>query len=272
MVITLAGVATTGSRGAALAVAVLMLAFFVLGSLRLRHLALVLLLGAGLLVAFPAYGERILSLQALSQLSNDAAAGPARGDVGNLRSRATETLAALLAFSDHPIAGVGAGQFPTYYQQYAREVSSPLLDARIDVGSREAHNLFTDVLAETGIVGFFGFMAAALTVASGLWRVRARWAIERPALAQLATGYTLALLAYASSGMFLHLSYERFYWILLALAAAVAIVGLRPSGPDEEPAARLARPWATDGPRSSRGLAQAAETVPSSTRDAPRST
>jgi putative inorganic carbon (HCO3(-)) transporter len=272
MIITLAGVATTGSRGAALAVAVLMVAFFLLGSLRLRHIGFVAILGIGLLVAFPAYGERLLGLQALGQLSVDAAAGPAQGDVGNLRSRATETLAALLAFSDHPIAGVGAGQFSTYYQQYAREVSSPLLDTRIDVGEREAHNLFTDILAETGIVGFLGFMGAALTVIGGLLRARKRWAIERPGLAQLATGYVLALVAYASSGMFLHLSYERFYWIILALAAAVALVALRPSGPDEEPELRRVHPLAIDAWRSPADQAQAAGRAPSSTMDTSRST
>jgi putative inorganic carbon (HCO3(-)) transporter len=275
MVMTLAGVATTGSRGAAFAVVVLMAAFFLLGHLRLRHLALVALLGIGLLAAFPSYGERLLSLQALGQLSVDAAAGPAQGDVGNLRSRATETLAALLVFTDHPIAGVGAGQFPTYYQEYAREVSSPLIDTRIDLGTREAHNLFTDILAETGIVGFFGFMGATLTVVGGLLRSRTRWKAERPGLSQLATGYALALLAYASSGMFLHLSYERFYWIMLALAAALAIVALRPSGPDEEPDQPLVHSFAINDARWSREGAQAAAVspaAPTSTPGAPRST
>jgi putative inorganic carbon (HCO3(-)) transporter len=275
MVMTLAGVATTGSRGAAFAVVVLMAAFFLLGHLRLRHLALVAVLGIGLLAAFPSYGERLLSLQALGQLSVDAAAGPAQGDVGNLRSRATETLAALLVFTDHPIAGVGAGQFPTYYQEYAREVSSPLIDTRIDLGTREAHNLFTDILAETGIVGFFGFVGATVTVVAALLRSRTRWKSERPGLSQLATGYALALLAYASSGMFLHLSYERFYWILLALAAALAIVALRPTGPDEEPDQPLVHSFAIDDARWSREGAQAAAVspaAPTSTRGAPRST
>ncbi len=272
MVVTLAGVATTGSRGAALAVVAVTVAFILLGSLRLRHLVVVAILGLGLLQAFPAYGERLLSLQALGQLSTGAAAGPAAGDVGNLRSRATETLAALLAFTDHPIAGVGPGLFPTYYQHYAREVSSPLFDTRIDPGDRQAHNLFTDVLAETGAIGFLGFIGAALAVVAGLWRARTRWWTERRGLSQLSAGYLLAMLAYATSGMFLHLSYERFYWILLALAAAVAMVALRASGPDEEPDRPRVRPIALDRPRRARNARQAADVAPASTGDAAPST
>lgn len=239
MVVTLGGIATTGSRGAAIAVIAVGAALLVMGHLRLRHLALALVLVVGLLNAFPAYGERLAGLQAVGALSGETA-GPVQGDVGNLRSRATESVAALLAFTDHLLVGVGPGLYPSYYQQYAREVASPALDTRIDVGDRQAHNLFTDILAETGIIGFAGFLGALLVTALGLWRVRKRWRVERRELSLLATGYLLGLLAYATSGMFLHLSYERFYWVLLSLGAAVAIAGLRATGPDEEPAAQPA--------------------------------
>lgn len=236
MVATVGGIATSGSRGAALGVAAVMLGFLVFRHLRARHLVVVAVLGVGVLTAFPAYGERLLDLQAVTRLST-AAGGTAQGDVGNLRSRATESLAAMLAFTDHPIFGVGPGLFPSYYQQYAREVSSPLIDTRVDLGDRQAHNLFADVLAETGVVGFLAFMGALLGTALALLRVRARYWAERRGLSLLATGYLLALLAYAVSGMFLHLSYERYFWILLTLAATVVTVGLRPSGPDVEPVA-----------------------------------
>mgnify|MGYP006176969325 CR=1 FL=1 len=46
------------------------------------------------------------------------------------------------------------------------------------------------------------------------------WLNRRPELADLATGFILALGAYLGTGVFLHLSYERYYWILIALAAA----------------------------------------------------
>ena len=235
MMATLGGIATTGSRGAALAVAAVAVGFVLLRHLRLHHLVLIGFIGVGLLAAFPSYGDRLVGLQALTRLSTDSGGGPVQGDVGNLRSRATESLAALLAFTNHPLVGVGPGLFPTYYQQYARAVSSPILDTRVDLGDRQAHNLVADVLAETGIIGFFGFAGAMLATAAGLIRVRSRWWAERRGLSLLSTGYLLALLAYAVSGMFLHLSYERYYWILLALSAAVVAVASRTSGPDEEP-------------------------------------
>jgi hypothetical protein len=42
----------------------------------------------------------------------------------------------------------------------------------------------------------------------------------------MATAFALAVIAYLTTGMFLHLAYERYMWILLALAASAAYIGL----------------------------------------------
>ena len=43
----------------------------------------------------------------------------------------------------------------------------------------------------------------------------------------MAAGFMLALVGYLASGLFLHLSYARYYWLVLALAGAAASVILQ---------------------------------------------
>jgi hypothetical protein len=40
----------------------------------------------------------------------------------------------------------------------------------------------------------------------------------------MATGFLLALVGYLASGLFLHLSYARYFWLVLALGGAAAVV------------------------------------------------
>ena len=53
-----------------------------------------------------------------------------------------------------------------------------------------------------------------------LWQARRVCARNRPDLANLATAFWFSIIAYLGTGVFLHLAFERYYWLLLALAAA----------------------------------------------------
>ena len=44
--------------------------------------------------------------------------------------------------------------------------------------------------------------------------------MSRPDLANIATAFLLALVAYMGTSVFLHLSYPRYFWMILALASA----------------------------------------------------
>ena len=60
-----------------------------------------------------------------------------------------------------------------------------------------------------------------------LWQLRVRWSQRYPDLANLATAFLLALIAYLATGVFLHLSYSRYFWLLMALSgAAIRTIGL----------------------------------------------
>jgi putative inorganic carbon (hco3(-)) transporter len=232
----LVAMVSTYTRGAAIGLAAVLVAALLFRYIRPMHLALVLAVAAATLFAFPHYGDRLLNLQALTQLDRSAAAGAAaEGDLDNLRARATHAMAAFYVFLDHPVVGVGRGQFSNYHQQYAGRVDE-LLDIRLKSPTMEAHNLYTGLAAELGALGLLAFLGIVWVTMRDLIRARRRWLTSRPEIAHLATGFWLALLAYLASGMTLHLNYERYFWVLVALAGITAHLALRGEDGGSEPA------------------------------------
>lgn len=228
--LVLCGMVSSFSRGAAVGLAVVLVVAMLFRYLKPIHLVSLGLVTAMLFVVFPRYGERLIDLQALTALGGAPSGEPVVGDAGNLRGRATSTLAALYVWADHPWVGVGRGQFGLYYEKYATivaETSDAGVDARVDFGqTRQAHNLFTSVAAETGTLGLLSFLAIFVVTMLNLYRARRRWQWQRPEVAHLAMGFFLALVGYLVSGIALHLSYERYLWLLLALAGAAAHMAL----------------------------------------------
>ena len=78
------------------------------------------------------------------------------------------------------------------------------------------------IAAETGILGLTAFLGAVIATLIQLARARASALPSRPDLAAMAAGFMLAIVAYLASGLFLHLSYARYFWLILALAGAAA--------------------------------------------------
>jgi putative inorganic carbon (HCO3(-)) transporter len=210
-------VALTFSRGAALAAGIILLVMIAMRYVRISHVAAAAGLVALVLIAVPAYGERVTSVTSiLSLLSEDSSTSATDN---SLLSRATENLTALSVWADHPIVGVGPGEFPAYYRGYADKIG-----LSIKAQDREAHNLYLGIAAESGSLGLIAFLGAVGVTMWHLARVRRRAMKIRPDLAAMATGFLLALVGYLGSGLFLHLSYARYYWLVLALAGAAAVV------------------------------------------------
>lgn len=213
----LAAILLTFSRGAAVAVAGLFVVMVALGYMRLRQLVLVTALVIGLIaVVAPQYLIRLDSLTGIGGLIGTTNRDPDGAIVG----RATSNLAALNAFLDHPIVGVGPGQ---YFRQYSQEYGNELGLRHFD-NQRRAHNLYLEIAADLGILGFSAFMAIIAATLYPLWTVTRRLAAKRPDLANLGGAFLLSILGYLFTGMFLHLSYERYFWVLLALGAGAAHV------------------------------------------------
>jgi O-antigen ligase len=127
--------------------------------------------------------------------------------------------------------------FPAYYEAYANTVG---ILVRNDI-ERQAHNLYLGFGAELGVPGLIVFLVIAYSVVRMLLAARRASIVKRPDLERLTTPFLLALMTYYVTGMFLHLSFARFYWLMLAVATAAAVVTLREMASADEPALAEAR-------------------------------
>lgn len=259
-----AGIVYTFSRGAAIAFVGMTLLAVLLRVIRFRHLVLLVLGVALLLIAVPSYWVRLSSLETLPGTADPASGEPAPDT--SIQGRSTENLAALLIFADHPIVGVGPGLYPQYYQLYADRLGdySNQLDIRLKYSSRQAHNLYLGLISETGVLGLVAFLGAVLVTFRDLLRARRRCLRDKPELALLASCIVLALAAYLIDGIFLHLAYQRYFFFILALGACASAIALRAAaaedeGSEEEP--EHLRYWARRKRRARRRTAHGVRSV-----------
>jgi putative inorganic carbon (hco3(-)) transporter len=206
----------TFSRGAAVAVGATLLLAVLLREIGLRRfLASLAILVAIVVVAFPDYVERVSSLEGVTALSGESSAGV--GDSA-INGRHTENLAAWNTFLDQPMVGVGPGAyFSEYSRAYANRLGLKFLESE-----RRGHSLYLEMVADLGIVGLGAFLAMVGTALFLLYRAARYWRGRDAERAMIASSLLLALFAYLASGAFLHLSYQRFFWGLLALTASAA--------------------------------------------------
>jgi len=175
-----------------------------------------------MVVAAPGYFNRIQTIEGVGGLFSDTA--ESRPD-GTTRGRLTEMLAAFMCFVDYPILGVGPGQYTPFYSNEYQ--SDPDIAFRVLGRQRRAHILYFELAAETGLLGIGTFLAMPLLITFRLWKLRRRAAGVRPDIANLATSLWFALIAYLGTAVFLHFSYQRYYWFLLALAGAAVQIFTR---------------------------------------------
>jgi hypothetical protein len=226
-----AALAVTYSRGAAVAFLAVLIVMVCLRYVRPRHLAAIAAGLALLLAAVPAYRDRVETIANVGGAT--AQAGAQTTTDQSTRSRTTEMLAAGLAFLDHPVLGVGPGGFPAYYQRYAPRIGIEVRESMRsgpnagEAPRREAHDVVLGMAADLGLVGVAAFVAILLLTFRDLLRARRRWVGTRPDLVNLADSLLLALVAYLAAGLFLTLAFERYLWLLAALAGAAGGLALR---------------------------------------------
>ena len=224
----LGGILVTYSRGAFLSLVLLVVIAIATRFVRKKD---VLWVGIGLaavcLAVAPGYLQRMNTLKGLAGLYSSTA-GTEPDAVQ--RGRATEMLGAGRVFIDHPVIGVGPGQ---YSQIYSVEYMNRGAFMRRIKEERRAHSLFLELAAETGAAGLAIFLGVAWVLVGRLMTIARR--VRRAALppsraeaagADLALAFVLAIAGYFCAALFLHFSYQRYYWLLLALAgAAVQVLG-----------------------------------------------
>jgi O-antigen ligase len=219
LIMILLGAALTFSRGAAVGLAFLFMLMIAIGQVRIRHVALILVAIALVAALVPQYSARVSSILNVASLATKSGSPGMDAADGSTRGRITEMVAAVIIFTDHPIVGVGPKMYAQHYIDYAR-----VAGGKIRANTRQAHNLFLDIAAEHGALGLGAFLMAVLVTMRQLMQARLRWLHSRPDMANLCMGFILALVAHLATGMFLHASYIRYFWFLMAIAAAAAHV------------------------------------------------
>ena len=196
LLVTLAAITLAASRGGFLGLVVTMGWLLWRSRTRLRSLVLV---GAvfGLLLA-------ISPLSPVARILH-----PDYSDTDSVRIHLALWRAGLRIVRDHPLSGIGVGQFKAAVGQYSSEKDLSLL----------AHNTYLEIAAEMGLPGLglflviFGFSFRSLT--------RVRRAAERagpPLLRIAATGIQAGLAGFGVAAFFVSAEFLRMFWFMLFLS------------------------------------------------------
>ncbi|MGE5112773.1 MAG: O-antigen ligase family protein [Acidobacteriaceae bacterium] len=126
----------------------------------------------------------------------------------------------LKAFSQHPILGVGPGNFRVYGSLYVTGEHSP---AKLQQGFAP-HSIYIQSLSELGLLGTIPLVLLWVQFFRLNKRTRARLAeLEAPRASYefcLAYALDLAMIGYLASGAFLTVLYYPHQWVLLGIAVA----------------------------------------------------
>jgi hypothetical protein len=149
----------TQSRGGQIALTVVVLFIVIVGMPRLRKpLALLGLFSLGIVALFlagwiPAYVlTPVFSKLGLTQISFTS---PSPDDYPTAE-RLAHWIAGLRMFFDHPLTGVGIGNYPAVYSQYYVTIFVNSLG--------HAHNYYINIAAETGVIGLTAFLLFLLAI------------------------------------------------------------------------------------------------------------
>lgn len=116
-------------------------------------------------------------------------------------------------FLDHPITGVGAGNYPLNYKKYGGW-------ERI---WRVSHNMFVDATAELGIIGISVLLYLLYLTFRDHWEIQKLFVArgdDKSWLYYVSQASMVSLIAYCVGGMFQSIFYYPMLYILIAMAVA----------------------------------------------------
>jgi O-antigen ligase len=202
----------TQSRGGLLSLAVVVVVTPLLaGPVRLRALVVILTvaaLGVGYysLVAPPA---------ALSHVTKfSVGSGTGREDLWRV---------SIQMFRDHPITGVGTGNFQAVEPRYAvRNINLQRVDLVVDT-PKVAHNTYLHILTELGIVGFAAFATMVVgSLATAVIAIRRLARRGERRMEILGRGVLIGTIGMLAAFVFITAQYEKQLWLLLGMCAALS--------------------------------------------------
>ncbi len=121
-------------------------------------------------------------------------------------------------FTQHPLLGVGPGNFPYHFIDEAYR----WMPGRYLI-PRELHNTYLEVLTEIGLLGFSCFAAMLLLALRGL--ARTIRSVSDPLISHYAEALLFAYTAFLTASVFMPHEYNKYLWIFAGLAIAVTRLG-----------------------------------------------
>ena len=214
-------------RLAAGAVLLIDLVAFVLTQSRGGIVGLAVALGAAVLLAGRARPRIVAATCVLLALGLGyyyAAAPTHLQNTFSSSGRADEWRVALRVFGDHPLAGVGLGNYPVVEPAYATATVN-LNSVRYIVDYRlVAHNTYLEIAADLGIVGFFLFLAIVVLPAATAARALGTLARAPDDLQFYARGLLAGAIGMFVAFVFLSAQYDKDLWFVLGLLVGTATV------------------------------------------------
>jgi O-antigen ligase len=208
ILICVAGIVETLSRGGLVSFGVMMLAAVIWGG-RWRRIAVVLVLVAA--VGTVGYFAFAASSSAVSRVSSSNSDG--RSDIWAVGLR---------MFRAHPLLGVGSGNFQVAERFYLHQ---PGLITRADliiITPQPAQNVYLSFLAELGIPGLLLFVTILLASFACAWRAALIFKRrDMPDMELIARCLLLSLVALMTANVFLTDDYSKQLWLIVGLCPAV---------------------------------------------------
>ncbi len=123
-------------------------------------------------------------------------------------------------FLNNPIVGVGYSNYENNYQTY-----NDLLGLDNRFGYREPHDLFLEILAETGVLGFIPFVIATIALFISLGRAKKQLiSLGREDLVIALASVEISIITFLTTSVFLHGAYIRYLWLFWAFAAGGVVL------------------------------------------------
>jgi O-antigen ligase len=178
---------------------------------------LVLTLGLvlGLLQFLPdTYTSRIASLFQLAPTQNSQLTDP------SLIGRTSENTTAWRMFLDHPLLGVGLGNFKDNYQNYSRELG---LDQRR--APRNPASLYLELLSEQGIIGILIFILLLALIFREMRSAQINFQLlGMNDYSFMGSALAAGFAGYMFSAIFKNSAYSNVFWVIVGISLAAGQV------------------------------------------------
>ena len=206
----------TYSRGGLLALMMAVVVLLLYYPPKRLQIPIFILIIAGFIAFLPP--NYVARLSTLTELFKNT--GTTRVEERSLQGRLSENMTGWEMIKTHPLFGVGLSTYNYLFPTYSKKLGLALVATE-----REAHNLYLESLAETGIIGFS--VLAWLLITSFLTVIRARKMFQTANIKDyegMSTGFLAGLAGYFTAAAFIHNAFPRYFFLLLGIALSLQMV------------------------------------------------